>query len=185
MRPSRDCSCFLAPVPSHEWLGYDLSPAGLGGSAAAEFLPYFGFLHNIHVSRSVYYKSAAAGGGGRDDRSGRADETSPRPQRAVVSSQLSAGRLLWKQSQFRGGANVRNKANSQRSRGSGIRDQRPDTSPLHFRAKQSQFRRLSGNGRGPARSLAGGNYAKQTQFPRLCRSGDRRSQGPIVRNKAN
>jgi hypothetical protein len=27
--------------------------------------------------------------------------------------------------------------------------------------------------------------AKQTQFPPLCRSGDRRSQGPIVRNKPN
>ncbi len=30
-----------------------------------------------------------------------------------------------------------------------------------------------------------GRLYKQTQFPPLCRSGDRRSQGPIVRNKAN
>jgi hypothetical protein len=36
----------------------------------------------------------------------------------------------------------------------------------------------------PPRASAGRLY-KQTQFRPLCRSGDRRSQGPIVRNKAN
>jgi hypothetical protein len=53
-RPWRDSWCFLAQVPSHEWLGYALSPAGLGGSGNEEFLPEFRFLHNIQTSRNVF-----------------------------------------------------------------------------------------------------------------------------------
>jgi hypothetical protein len=57
---------FLAHVPSNELLGYGLSPAGLGWSAAAEFLQKFRFLHNIQASRNVYIEArppaeAAAG----------------------------------------------------------------------------------------------------------------------------
>jgi hypothetical protein len=53
--------------------------------------------------------------------------------------------------------------------------------------KQSQFPagRGMGKGRQGRHCRWRGQLYKQTQFPPLCRSGDRGSQGPIVRNKPN